>query len=236
MANKKEKVQLSPFMNKVHFMGRLASILSILIFGGVAVAICAYFDIFPTFQKFISSWVFVFILLLVSGIMEFTVSLPILGAGATYISFITGNVSNMKMPSITAAMAASDVKQGTEEHEVLSIISSVVSSLLVIAAITIVVMFSGFFAPILEWEPIQPAFNYIMPAICGLLIAGPLMQSPKMVLPVLLAGTVAVLVTNNSTMVVMVVCVIAAMALYFIYGRKLKQPAAENAVEETAEK
>ena len=234
MAKKKEIIQLSPFMNRVHFMGRLASILSILVFGGVGVAICTYFHIFPSFQKFISSWVFVFILLLVSGIMEFAVSLPILGSGATYISFITGNVSNMKLPSITAAMSAAGVKQGTEEHEVLSIISSVVGSLLVIVAITLVVAFSDFFAPVLEWEPIQPAFNYIMPAICGLMIAGPLVQNPKLVLPVLAAGTVAVLVTNNSTMVVMVVCIVVAMILYFIYGRKMKpQAPAAKVTEET---
>lgn len=232
MAKKKEKVQLSPFMERVHFLGRLESVLAILIFGGVGLAICAYFDIFPSVQQFFSSWVFVFILILVSGIMEFTASLPILGSGATYIGFITGNVSNMKMPSVTAAISATGVKQGTEEHEVLSIISCAVSSLLVIAAITIVVLFSDFFAPALEWEPIQPAFNYIMPAICGLLIAGPLMQSPKMVLPVLAAGTAAVLLTHNSTMVVLAVCVITAMALYFLYSRKLKAPAAQAAEKE----
>ena len=227
---KKEKVALSPYMRKVHLLGRLSSLLCILVFGGVGIAVCSYFNLNVSFGAFFSVFSYIFVILLISSIMEFMGSLPVLGSGATYLSFITGNVSTMKLPAVTAAMAkvGKNAEPGSDEYEVLTTICTCVSSLMVIVSITIVVCFTDVFRPILEWGPIQPAFTYIMPAICGLLIAGPLFQNPTIVLPTLIVGVVATLLSSGNTMVVMIACLAAALILFFVMGKKAKLPNANS--------
>lgn len=228
---KKEKTggaKLTPYMNKVHLVGRLASLLCIFVFGGVGIAVCTYFDLDVSFGQFLSVWGYIFAILFMSSIMEFVGSLPVLGAGATYISFITGNVSTMKLPAVTAAMTkiGMNVEQGSDEYEVLTTICTCVSSLLVIVAITIVICFTDVFSPVLEWGPIQPAFTYIMPAICGLLLAGPLFQTPAIIIPTVIGGVAATLLSGGNTMIVMLVCVAVALIMFFIVGRNMKAPEA----------
>ena len=230
---KKEKTggaKLTPYMNKVHLVGRLASLLCILVFGGVGIAVCTYFDLDVSFGQFLSVWGYIFVILFMSSIMEFVGSLPVLGAGATYVSFITGNVSTMKLPAVTAAMAkiGMKVEQGSDEYEVLTTICTCVSSLLVIVAITIVICFTDVFSPVLEWGPIQPAFTYIMPAICGLLLAGPLFQNPVIIIPTVIGGVAATLLSGGNTMVVMLACVAVALVMFFIVGRNVKTPEAKQ--------
>lgn len=221
---KKGAALLTPYMKKVHLVGRLSSLICILVFGGVGVAVCWYFDLNISFSSFVSVWSYIFVILLLSNIMEFVGSLPVLGSGATYVSFITGNVSTMKLPAVTAAMAKIDkkVQQGTDEYEVLTTICTCVSSLMVIVAITIVICFTDVFRPILEWEPIQPAFTYIMPALCGLLVAGPLFKNPALIIPIVAAAVAATLVSGGNTMVVMFTCIAMALIMFFILGQKLK--------------
>ena len=221
--DKKNAVKLSPYMKKVHLLGRLSSLLCILVFGGVGVAVCLYYDLNVSFGSFLSVWGYIFVILLLSSIMEFMGSLPVLGSGATYLSFITGNVSTMKLPAVTAAMnkIGADVEQGTDEYEVLTTICTCVSSLLVIAAITVVICFTDVFSPVLEWGPIQPAFTYIMPAISGLLLAGPLFQNPTIIIPTVIGGVAAMLLSGGNTMVVMFVCVAVALVMFFIKSRNM---------------
>jgi len=218
------KSNLTPFMRKVHLMGRLSSLLCILVFGCVGVVSCAIFNIEVPMGTFLSVLGYIFAILLINTIIEFMGTLPVLGSGATYISFITGNVSTMKLPAVTAAMSKIDkgVEKNTDEYEVLTIICTCVSSLLVIVSITVIICFTDLFRPILEWGPIQPAFTHIMPAICGLLLAGPLFKNPTLILPILAAGVVTYAVSGSNSMITIIVCVIVSLAMFFIKGRKLK--------------
>ena len=204
--------------DRIHLIGRIGSVFSIITFAMVGVLICWYYDIFPSASTLIQCLSVLLPLLGFSAIMEFLSYLPKLGSGATYISFITGNVSNMKAPSILAVFEIFDVKDGTEEKELFGIIVASAASLLVIVLLGILVLFSGVIAPVLEWGPIQPAFSYIMPAIIGTIMFSALSRNtlkytiPSMALCFFLSMRG---VANTYMAVVSAAC---GFALYFLFG------------------
>ena len=75
----------------------------------------------------------------VTGIVEVVAYSPMLGAGGTYLSFVTGNIMNLKMPCAINAMENAKVKANTEEGEVITTIAisaSIIVTTIVIAICT----------------------------------------------------------------------------------------------------
>lgn len=215
--NEKEK-----FMNSVHKYGRWSSIISMVVFVLVGFAICGYYDVFPDVKAAVIGCVIISAILLVSGIIEFITFIPKLGSGATYINFITGNVSNMKVPSIEAVFNNLEVEDGSEDKEIVGIIVSCVASIFVMVLITIIVLFTGVLQPILSWEPIQPAFNYVMPAIYGLLLFGVIAQAGRYVIPTLII-TLLLAVAGLDTTVLVFVSVGVGLAIFLVDQKIIKK-------------
>jgi len=168
------------YINRIHVLGRVTSILIILSFLVAGLLICAHFDWFPTFGQYLAAIGPITIMVAAAGIGEFAAYVPKLGPGASYISFITGNIVNMKLPSIMGAMTALDVKEDSDEFHVLSVVAAVTSSLLVAVLLGVVVLFSNQLRPFLEWEGIQPAISNVMPALYAVLISGSLRTQPAL--------------------------------------------------------
>ena len=101
------------------------------------------------------------------GIIEIFTFTPMLGAGGTYLSFITGNISNLKLPCAIDAMEKAGVKASEEKGEVISTISIAVSSIVTTIIIIIGVICIVPLTPILESPVLEPAFNMILPALFG---------------------------------------------------------------------
>ncbi|MBQ8304283.1 MAG: hypothetical protein IJX79_05000 [Clostridia bacterium] len=101
------------------------------------------------------------------GIVEIFTYVPMLGAGGTYLSFVTGNISNLKLPCAIDAMERANVKASSEEGEVISTISIAVSSIVTTLIIIIGVICIVPLTPILESPVLKPAFDMILPALFG---------------------------------------------------------------------
>lgn len=220
-SNKNQKKEKS-YIDQIHTVGRWSSVISIITFILNGVIICAYFNIFPEPKKAVISIALAIAIMLITGVTEFFSQLPILGSAATYISYITGNISNMKVPAISALMQVFPAEDGSEEKEVLGTIAACISSLFVIILLTAVVLFSGALTPILEWEPIQPSFTYIMPVLYGILLVPSLAtKAAKYVL--ISMAVVAVLVMLGVPGVVMSAVGIPVALVLFFGERKLRK-------------
>ncbi len=101
------------------------------------------------------------------GIIEIFTYVPMLGAGGTYLSFVTGNISNLKLPCAIDAMERADVKPSSEEGEVISTIAIAVSSIVTTLIIIVGVICIVPLRPILESDVLKPAFDMILPALFG---------------------------------------------------------------------
>ena len=101
------------------------------------------------------------------GIVEIFTYTPMLGAGGTYLAFITGNISNLKLPCALDAMERANVKASSEEGEVISTIAIAVSSIVTIFIVIIGVILIVPLTPFLESPVLKPAFDQILPALFG---------------------------------------------------------------------
>lgn len=101
------------------------------------------------------------------GVIETFTYIPMLGAGGSYLSFVTGNISNLKLPCALNALDQAGVKVNSDEGEVVSTIaiatSSIVTTVIIILGVILLVPIS----PILNAPVLEPAFAQILPALFG---------------------------------------------------------------------
>lgn len=101
------------------------------------------------------------------GAIETVTFVPMLGAGGSYLGFVTGNISNLKLPCALNALEQNNVSASSEEGEVISTIaiatSSIVTTLVIIVGVICIVPLT----PILSAPALQPAFEQILPALFG---------------------------------------------------------------------
>jgi len=101
------------------------------------------------------------------GVIETFTYIPMLGAGGSYLSFVTGNISNLKLPCALNALEQAGVKANSEEGEVVSTIAIAVSSIVTTLILVVGVLLLAPLAPILEAEILKPAFAQMLPALFG---------------------------------------------------------------------
>ena len=103
------------------------------------------------------------------GVVETITFIPMLGAGGSYLSFVTGNISNLKLPCAMNALESAKVKAQSEEGELISTIAIAVSSIVTTVIIIIGVALIIPLTPLLSSEALKPAFDQMLPALFGAL-------------------------------------------------------------------
>ncbi len=95
---------------------------------------------------------------------------PILGVPGTYISFLSGNISNLRLPCAAAALKATEIEVGTEEASVISTIG-VSASVFVNIILLIVGVFLGQIILDNIDQSVRNALGYLLPALFGAVFA-----------------------------------------------------------------
>ncbi len=157
------------YMESVHVYGRLWVAGGILMMLMVPFAICVYYGAWPQLSHVLKGMLGVAPVFWTVAIIEVFTFTPMLGSGGSYLGFITGNLTNLKVPCALNAMEAAKVKAGTEEGEVISTIAIAVSSIVTTAIIALGVLLLSYLQPVLESEALAPAFANILPALFGAL-------------------------------------------------------------------
>lgn len=162
-----KKDQNLSYMDSVHRAGRIWGI----IVGGIILLfpfiVCLVFRTQPNYSVLVKGILATAPMYWAVGIVEIFTYVPMLGAGGTYLSFVTGNISNLKLPCAIDAMERAKVKATSEEGEVISTIAIAVSSIVTTLIIVIGVICIVPLTPILESDVLKPAFDMILPALFG---------------------------------------------------------------------
>ncbi|MBR0112241.1 MAG: hypothetical protein IJM02_00680 [Clostridia bacterium] len=156
----------------------------------------------------------------VTGIIEVVTYVPMLGAGGTYLSFVTGNISNLKLPCGLNAMENAKVHPNTEEGEVISTISIAVSSLTTTVVIAVgVIAFSKVFDSASNNATFNAAFNNVLPALFGALGASYFAKHWKLGIAPIICGVLVLLISPATGVgVLMFVTIVASLiAAVIIY-------------------
>lgn len=104
---------------------------------------------------------------------------PILGIPGTYLTFLSGNTSNMRVPCSSVAQEAAGVELGTEKGSVISTIGIAVSIIMNIFILTIGAIFGSAIIGIMP-QAMQEALNFLLPALFGAVFGQFAIARPKL--------------------------------------------------------
>ncbi|MGI5935978.1 MAG: hypothetical protein ACOX7I_04155 [Oscillospiraceae bacterium] len=155
------------YMDRVHKWGKAwnFSMTAIMLLFPVAVGVI--FKAIPDSRGLIFGLIATAPMYWAVGIVETFTYIPMLGAGGSYLSFVTGNISNLKLPCALNALEQAGVKANSEEGEVVSTIAIAVSSIVTTLIIILGVILITPLTPILQSPVLQPAFAQLIPALFG---------------------------------------------------------------------
>ena len=192
---KDKQVFMEEFNNKLHRLGKITLGLSIVFLVSIPFVVGAAFGVAPDLKAFVSGFIKVGVIYIPVAIVEFLVYTPMLGVGGSYLSFITGNVTNMKIPCVMNAKEIAGTQDGTPEHEIISTLSVATSAMVTTVVIALGVVLMVPLQPVLQNPVLLPAFNNVVPALFGALGLKYFMKSPQIaVLPLALMTSLYILV------------------------------------------
>lgn len=155
------------YMDQVHRWGRIWNLFMMGILLAFPVAVALIFKALPDMNGLWKGLIATAPMYWAVGVIETFTYIPMLGAGGSYLSFVTGNISNLKLPCALNAMEQAKVKANSEEGEVVSTIAIAVSSVVTTLIIILGVLLLAPLTPVLESPVLTPAFDQMIPALFG---------------------------------------------------------------------
>ena len=201
-----DKKNLS-YLDSVHRDGRVWGIILCVLLLAFPLVVGLVFNAIPEWSALAKGLFATLPMYWAVGIIEIFTYVPMLGAGGTYLSFVTGHISNLKLPCAVDAMERAEVKPSSEEGEIISTIAIAVSSIVTTFIIILGVILIIPITPVLESPVLKPAFDMILPALFGGLAVVFISKNAKLSIapiilmlvlficvPALNAGTVGIMV------------------------------------------
>lgn len=167
MREEEKNTYYEQYYSRTHLYGKIGLSIGLLMMLAAPFLMGYFLQAMPDMKAFLTGFAQIAIVYIPSCVVEFMIYTPMLGAGGSYLGFITGNLLNMKIPCAMNARDIVGAKAGTPENEIVSTLSIATSSLVTIVVIAIGVALLIPLSPILEAEALQPAFDNVVPALFG---------------------------------------------------------------------
>ncbi len=166
-----KQVDSKKYFDSMHRLGRIMTVITLLVFFGVPLVTCLVYGIMPSMGQIFAASATLILVLVPSSLGELISETPVLGS-SYYLSSITGNVINMKLPAAINAQDIAGVKKGTSAADAVAGIAVAVSSLTTMLIIAVGVLVMVPLQPVLQSEFVSTASNYVVPALFGYLALG----------------------------------------------------------------
>ena len=157
------------YMPKMNRIGKITGTIGVLIAFVPCLVLAVVYGILPKpaalLTAFIAGASSFGVLWFVEPISYFSV----LGPVGTYMAFLSGNISNMRVPCASMAQVAADVEPGSEKGSIIATIGMAVSIIINVSVLTIGVILGSSILARLP-ESVTTALNYLLPALFGALL------------------------------------------------------------------
>lgn len=227
---------LERYNARTHLFGRIGLLIGVLLLIGAPFAMGLSLNAMPNMSAFWKGMVQVAIIYIPSCIVEFLIYTPMLGAGGSYLGFITGNLINMKIPCALNARDIAETEAGTTENEIVSTLAIASSSLVTTTVIAIGVLLMIPLRPVLEADVLQPAFANVVPALFGAMAYKYFRRGKQLVaIPLVLMTVLFIAIPSLISSVGFLMILSGAIAIAHAWirfkkeGKKLETMAAEAA-------
>lgn len=172
--SKKEKttITMDPFQTWAHKWGRFGTVIALIYMVAIPFIVLGYYDSIPALGEVINlATISILMIYIPVGISEALSYTPILGA-SSYLTFITGNIMNLKLPCAVNAMKIAKKEPNTPEGEAVASVGVAVSSIMTVIILALAALLSSQISPMFELPAVKTASNYIIPALFGSLALG----------------------------------------------------------------
>ena len=157
------------YIDSIHSSGRRWNIFVMIMLFAYPIAAAFIFRTAADWHGFVMGLIATAPMYWAVAVVETITYVPMLGAGGSYLSFVTGNISNLKLPVALNALEQADVKASSEEGAVISTIAIAVSSIVTTLIIVVGVILIRPLTPVLNAPVLAPAFAQMIPALFGAL-------------------------------------------------------------------
>ena len=169
----------SSYQSWVHRFGIVSSLILLIAMTAFPVVASAVYGLWPDLGQLWPGFIAVILFMAPFWPAETIGYMSVMGPGALYMSYITGNVTNLRMPATVGTINSLGIKPNTDECHTLAIIACGASVITTVAVIAIGVVIAAPLEPVLNLPAIQPAFNYVVPALFGGLVAQTILKGKK---------------------------------------------------------
>ena len=224
MMTQEEKLSWFEKYNRgVHRQGRLWLIGNMILLLAIPFLMALALNASPDMNGFLQGFLNVAIIYIPSSVVEYLIYVPMLGSGASYLSFITGNLSNLKIPCAINARDMAGTRAGTPENEIVSTLSVATSSLVTVLVILVGVVLLQPLQPFFSAPALQPAFENVVPALFGALGAKYFIKGRKFAaIPLVLSAAICILVPSLilSTSILLIAIGALTIGVAWIFYKK----------------
>lgn len=157
------------FTKKIISTGRWTILAAIAFCFLPAIYLWARYGAIPPVKNILTGWFLIASMYGAFYIVEPISYFPILGLSGTYMSFLSGNIANIRVPASAVAQEALEVEPGSQKAELVSTISIAGSIITNLIILTIGAFAGNTIIGILP-EYVVTAFEFVFPAIMGALL------------------------------------------------------------------
>ncbi len=157
------------YMPKMNKIGKITGFLGVAVAFLPAILLAVVYGILPKpaalLTAFIAGASSFGVLWFVEPISYFSV----LGPVGTYMAFLSGNISNMRVPCASMAQVAAEVEPGSEKGSVVATVGMAISIIINVSVLTIGVILGSSILAMLP-ASVTMALSYLLPALFGALL------------------------------------------------------------------
>lgn len=223
------KANFKSFEDKVHFYGRISLLLALVGTALLPLILWLKFGLLPTKAGFFAGATTLLSIMIPASIAEFLSYAPLVGAAGYYTMAVTGNFSNIKIPSSIIALNAVNLKPETEEGEIISTLAITLSAITTVVIIAVGVVLMTPFAGVFNNPALKPAFEQIVPSLFGALILISTLKNPKAVIvPVIVATIIIKFQLVNPMFSLPVIIFVSLLLTWRLYKLDVYTPKAKE--------
>lgn len=116
--------------------GRATNLIAIPLCFIPAIVLAVVYKAMPSLNDILTGWLYIASIYGIYSIVEPISYFPVLGTAGTYMSFLAGNIGNMRLPCSAIAQEAVGVEPGTKKAELVSTIGicgSIITNIIIVA-------------------------------------------------------------------------------------------------------
>ena len=230
----KENFYSLEYLPKMHRIGKIIGVLAVLASFMPALTLGVVYGLWPDMAALGTAAVSAIASFGVLWFVEPLSYYPVVGPVGTYMAFVSGNISNMRIPCASMAQVAADVEPGSDKGSIIATIGMGVSIVINTLVLTVGVIAGSSILSMLP-ASVVGALNYLLPALFGALLVQFGMKNKSHTVLMLVIGILLNIAINGGVFswlpgannyLSTLVCVFSSIAIMMVVSKKKAAKAA----------